>query len=61
MADGVCSVMVAREIVALLDKDRNLAFPPLKSLLIFKKIFDIINIQNKDIKKIFKSEIENND
>ena len=53
--------MVAREIVALSDKDRNLAFPPLKSLLIFKKIFDIINIQNKDIKKIFKSEIENND
>ena len=51
MADGVCSVMVAREIVALSDKDRTLAFPPLKNKLIFKKIFDIINIQNKGRKK----------
>lgn len=52
MADGVCSVMVAREIVALSVKVQSLAFPPLKNKLIFKKIFDIINIQNKDIKNI---------
>ena len=30
MADGVCSVMVAQEIVALLVKVRTLALPPLK-------------------------------
>ena len=57
MADGVCSVMVAQEIVALLVKVRILALPPLKNKLIFRKIFDIIYIQNKDIK----SETKNND
>ena len=57
MADGVCSVMVAQEIVALLVKVRTLALPPLKNKLIFRKIFDIIYIQNKDTK----SETKNND